>query len=114
MKYYNSMQDLAKEQGWDIEKVKATFAEHNENEKKQASNPDGGPYEAYGGGKAWDKWGKKFYHNGPMDVNDEFHVAIVTPVIHYCMGGLEMNDGAECLDKGEKVIPGLFVSGEVM
>merc|ERR1712070_962143 len=63
---------------------------------------------------AWDKWGKKFYHNLPMEVNDEYHVAIVTPVIHYCMGGIQMNDGAECLNKDGKVIPGLFVAGEAM
>merc|ERR1712118_474766 len=62
----------------------------------------------------WDKWGKKFFVNGPMSVDDTFHVAIVTPVIRYCMGGVKMTDGAEVLDKSDKVIPGLFVSGEAM
>merc|ERR1711862_654078 len=60
-----------------------------------------------------DKWGKKFYHNLPMDVNDAFHVAIVTPVIHYCMGGLKINDGAQCMDQKDKVIGGLYGAGEV-
>jgi len=114
MKFYNNMHELAKEYGFDVKNIEATFKEHNENAEKQAKDPDGGPYEAYGGGKAWDKWGKKFYHNLPLDVNDSFHIAIVTPVIHYCMGGLKMNDGAEVLGKDDKVVPGLFVAGEAM
>merc|ERR1712193_477275 len=114
MKFYKNLGELAKEYNFDVKTIEATFKECNENAEKQAKDPEGGPYEAYGGGKAWDKWGKKFYHNGPMEVNDEFHVAIVTPVIHYCMGGVKMNDGAECLTKDDKVIPGLFVAGEAM
>jgi flavocytochrome c len=114
MKFYKSLADLAKEYGFDVKNTEAAFKEYNANAEKQAKDPDNGPYEAYGGGKAWDKWGKKFYHNGPMEVNDEYHVAIVTPVIHYCMGGIQMNDGAECLNKDGQVIPGLFVAGEAM
>jgi len=54
---------------------------------------------------------KKFFHNLPLDVNDNFHVAVVTPVIHYCMGGLKINPEAECL-RGDKVIGGLYGAGE--
>jgi len=114
MKFYKNLGELAKEYKFDVKNIEAAFKEYNENCEKQTKDPDGGPYEAYGGGKAWDKWGKKFYHNGPMEVNDEYHVAIVTPVIHYCMGGIMMNDGAECLDKKGNVIPGLLVAGEAM
>jgi len=114
MKFYNNLHELAAEYKFDIKNVEAAFKEYNENAEKQEKDPNGGPYEAYGGGKAWDKWGKKFYHNLPMDVNDQYHVAMVTPVIHYCMGGIKMNDGAECLTKDDKVIPGLFVAGEAM
>merc|ERR1711945_25745 len=32
-----------------------------------------------------------------MDAGDAFHVGVVTPVIHYCMGGLKMNPDAEIL-----------------
>lgn len=113
MKYYNNMGELAKEMGIDVKEIKASFDEHNTNEKKQAENPDGGPYDAYGGGKAWDKWGKKFYHNGPNSVDDGYHVAIVTPVVHYTMGGMKVNPDAEAQDKSDKVIPGLFGAGEV-
>lgn len=47
-----------------------------------------------------------------MKVDDAFHVAIVTPVIHYCMGGLEINEDSEVLGDGGKVIGGLYAGGE--
>merc|ERR1712232_1314868 len=56
--------------------------------------------------------GKKYFHNLPLDAKDAFHVAIVTPVIHYCMGGLKINDASECLGKEDKVIGGLYGAGE--
>merc|ERR1712193_257891 len=46
------------------------------------------------------------------ETNDAFHVAIVTPVIHYCMGGLKINDASECLGKDQQVIGGLYGAGE--
>merc|ERR1712203_283457 len=58
------------------------------------------------------KWGKKFFHNLPLDVNDSFHVAIVTPVIHYCMGGMKINSDAEAMGAGDKVVGGLYGTGE--
>merc|ERR1712039_870292 len=72
------------------------------------------------GGKTWDEAsgktgsGKKFYHNiidGAAVPTEPFYVAIITPVIHYCMGGLECTVDAECIDKDGK-IPGLYVAGE--
>eukprot|EP00854_Cymbomonas_tetramitiformis_P024364 gene24364-29605_t len=58
-------------------------------------------------------YGKKFFHNAPFELNDEFHVAQVTPVLHYTMGGLAINAHGEVLGK-EGVIPGLYAAGEVM
>merc|ERR1711907_571034 len=46
-------------------------------------------------------------------VDDAFHVAIVTPVIHYCMGGLKINDDSEVVNKSDAVIGGLYAGGEV-
>merc|ERR1712157_705255 len=43
-----------------------------------------------GGGKSWDTWGKKFFHNLP----------------------LETNDASECLGKEDRVIGGLYGAGE--
>merc|ERR1712217_438592 len=69
-------------------------------------------FEAYGGGKSYDKWGKKFFHNLPLEVEDHFHVAIVTPVIHYCMGGMKINADAQAMGAGDKILEGLYATGE--
>ena len=42
-------------------------------------------------GKSFDPWGKKFFHNLPTTFDDTYSIAIVTPTIHYCMGGLEID-----------------------
>jgi len=112
MKSYKNMAEFAKEYNIPMANVEKTFKEYNNLAEKQTKDPDNGPYEAYGGGKSWDQWGKKFFHNLPLDTNDGFHVAIVTPVIHYCMGGLKINDGAECLTEAGNVVEGLYGSGE--
>merc|ERR1712228_421147 len=106
------MGEFAKEYNIPLANIDATFKAYNEIAAKQAKDPDNGPFEAYGGGKSWDTWGKKFFHNLPLEVNDSFHVAIVTPVIHYCMGGMKINGDAESLGAGEKVIGGLYSAGE--
>merc|ERR1719428_1234999 len=114
MKAYKNMGDFAKEYNIPMENIEATFKDYNEIAEKQTKDPDGGPYEAYGGGKSWDVWGKKFFHNLPLETSDEFHVAVVTPVIHYCMGGLKMNPDAEILKTDDSVIGGLYAAGEAM
>jgi len=114
MKHYKNMGEFAKEHGMNVETIRKTFSDYNEIAAKQQKDPENGPYEAYGGGKSHDVWGKKFFHNLPMDVDDEFHVGVVTPVIHYCMGGLRMNPDAEIQTAEEKVIPGLYAAGEAM
>merc|ERR550532_718475 len=112
MKSYSHMSEFAKKYNIPLANIEETFNSYNDIAEKQEKNPDGGPYDAYGGGKSWDTWGKKFFHNLPLDVNDSFHVAIVTPVIHYCMGGLKINDASECLGKEDRVIAGLYGAGE--
>merc|ERR1712125_52705 len=103
------MGDFAKEYKMPLKNIEETFKSYNEIAQKQENDP----YEAYGGGKSWDAWGKKFFHNLPLDTNDEFHIAIVTPVIHYCMGGIKINADSEGMGAGDKVIPGIYAAGEV-
>merc|ERR1719428_704913 len=114
MKSYNNMGEFAKEYGIPLANIEATFKNYNEIAAKQASDPENGPYEAYGGGKSHDVWGKKFFHNLPLETSDEFHVAIVTPLIHYCMGGLKMNPDSEILRSDDSIINGLYAAGEAM
>merc|ERR1719498_183582 len=112
MKAYKNMSEFAAEYKIPLEKIESTFKNYNELADKQEKDPDNGPYEAYGGGKSWDQWGKKFFHNLPLDVNDSFHIAIVTPVIHYTMGGMKINTDADALREDNSVVGGLYSAGE--
>merc|ERR1712182_63079 len=100
-----------------------THQQHYEASVKTAQDPDGGSWPAYPSGKSWDEpsgktgSGKKFFHNiipGSAVKTEPFYVAIITPVIHYCMGGLEVDVDSAVLDtKSGKAIPGLYAAGEV-
>merc|ERR1712139_683917 len=120
MKYYPSGADLAKDMGVDLQVLIDTHDQHYQAAKKTEKDPDGGSWPAYPTGKSWDDAsgptgsGKKFYHNiipGSQVATEPFYVAIITPVIHYCMGGLQTTVEAECQDSSG-VIPGLYVAGE--
>lgn len=39
-----------------------------------------------------DQYGKKFFANGPYELNDTFYTAFITPVVHYTMGGILVNN----------------------
>ncbi|KAF2099536.1 fumarate reductase [Rhizodiscina lignyota] len=71
-------------------------------------------YNAIGDGKKKDPWGKKYFHNLPFDINDTFHVAEMEPVLHFTMGGIEINDQAQVMNaQSRKPFDGLFVCGEL-
>ncbi|OCK84683.1 Flavocytochrome c [Lepidopterella palustris CBS 459.81] len=70
-------------------------------------------YNSIASGKKKDTWGKKYYHNMPFNINDTFHVALMEPVLHFTMGGIEINDQAQCLNSEGKPFDGLFVCGEL-
>ncbi|KAI0392236.1 FAD binding domain-containing protein [Xylariaceae sp. FL0594] len=92
-----SGQELAKEIGCTPEHLQKTFTTYN----------------AIADGKQKDPWGKKFFHNMPLDINDTFHVALMEPVLHFTMGGIEINDKAQVLNKEQKPFEGLFACGEL-
>ena len=49
-----------------------------------------------------------------FDTNEEFYVGIITPVLHYCMGGLSIDTQGHVLgNKDRKPIQGLYAVGEV-
>lgn len=70
-------------------------------------------YNTIAEGKQKDPYGKKFFHNFPFDVNDTFHVALMEPVLHFTMGGIEIDDKAQCLNANKEPFDGLFVCGEL-
>ncbi len=42
-----------------------------------------------------DKWGKTVFPDGKVDPDRPMFAALVCPVVHYCMGGLAINDHAQ-------------------
>jgi flavocytochrome c len=64
-------------------------------------------------GKIKDPWAKKFYPNLPFNTTDTFHVALMEPVLHFTMGGIEINDQAQVLNGEHKPFDGLFACGEL-
>jgi flavocytochrome c len=95
MKHYKSAADLAKDTGMPLKNVEATFASYNEIAKSKKC-----------------PFGKKFFHNVPFVTNDQFWVAIVTPVLHFTMGGVQIDDQSRVLNN-EGPVPGLFACGEM-
>jgi predicted heme/steroid binding protein len=62
-----------------------------------------------------DRWGKMSFSGVPQhDLSKEiFYAGTVTPVLHYCMGGLTIDKNGSVLDEDNKIIPGLHAAGEV-
>merc|ERR1711972_558444 len=122
MKYYENGRAFAKDIGVDVQVLVDEHQRHFEAGKKMEKDPEGGPFPAYPSGKCWDEpsgktgSGKKFYATlleGSKVPDEPFYVAIITPVIHYCMGGLLTSpDGEVIAKKGSRPLPGLFVAGE--
>ncbi|TPX34320.1 hypothetical protein SmJEL517_g02980 [Synchytrium microbalum] len=95
MKHFKTGAALASEMGITSSTLDATFKKYN-----GIATSKNDPY------------GKKFFHNLPFDMNDEFYVAIVTPVLHFTMGGIKINEHSEVLNSAGQKIKGLFASGE--
>merc|ERR1719221_18119 len=122
MKFYENGKALAKDMGVPLQTLVDTHDAHYLAAQKTAKDPDGGSWPAYPSGKSWDDAsgktgsGKKFYHNmipGSAFKSEPFYVAIITPVIHYCMGGLEIDVDSAVIGSNGKAIPGLYAAGEV-
>jgi len=122
MKFYESGNALASDMGISVSILEETHEAHYQAAKKTEKDPDGGSFPAYPSGKSWDEAsgktgsGKKFYHNiipGSKVKTEPFYVAIITPVIHYCMGGLEIDVDSAVVNGDGQAIPGLYAAGEV-
>merc|ERR1711897_124191 len=122
MKFYENGEALAKDMGVPLSVLEETHEAHYQAAKKTEKDPNGGSWPAYPSGKSWDEpsgktgSGKKFYHNiipGSAVKAEPFYVAIITPVIHYCMGGLEIDCDSAVVASNGKAIPGLYAAGEV-
>merc|ERR1712178_278358 len=121
MKFYDSGAELAKDMGVPLKTLEDEHEQHYQASQKAAKDPEGGSWPAYPSGKSGDAAsgptgsGKKFYHNvipGSKVAMEPFYVAIITPVIHYCMGGSEVNAKGQVMSANGP-IPGLYAAGEV-
>lgn len=89
--------EMCKEMGIPTSQLQATFDQYNAARR----------------GEKKDEHGLKYFSSKDVTVNDNFHVAIVTPVVHYCMGGVKIDTDAAVVGKNGKPVPGLFAAGEV-
>jgi len=96
MKHFKSGADLAKEIGVSNSRLEETFSKYSSAAKAQT-----------------DEYGKKFFTHCPFEMKDNFWVAFVTPVVHYCMGGVKINTDSAIIDKNDTPVPGLFAAGEI-
>jgi len=95
MKKFSNGQAMAAEMKVSASVLEETFKKYNEGAK---SNKD--------------VFGKKYFHNLPFNLNDEFYVSVVTPVLHYCMGGIQINPEGHVMGP-QGPIEGLFGAGEL-
>ncbi|KAK9761134.1 hypothetical protein K7432_014179 [Basidiobolus ranarum] len=65
-------------------------------------------------GQREDIFGKKVFPGKLLtQPNEAYYWAVVTPCIHYTMGGVKINPNAQVLNSEDSVIPNLFGAGEV-
>eukprot|EP00571_Detonula_confervacea_P015404 CAMPEP_0172304912 /NCGR_PEP_ID=MMETSP1058-20130122/6267_1 /TAXON_ID=83371 /ORGANISM="Detonula confervacea, Strain CCMP 353" /LENGTH=1313 /DNA_ID=CAMNT_0013016319 /DNA_START=187 /DNA_END=4125 /DNA_ORIENTATION=+ len=89
---------LAKWMDLPVPTIKATLQEYQRDAKKGN-----------------DEWGKTSFSGVPQDnfSKEVFYAGTVTPVLHYCMGGLTIDRDGSVLDEDKNIIPGLHAAGEV-
>jgi len=89
-------QELAKVIGCDPNQLKHCLQSFNQYVSKEANDP----------------LGRK---SCPCAFNPDetLYYLIITPAIHYTMGGIEISDRAEVLTENKTIIPGLYAAGEV-
>jgi flavocytochrome c len=98
MTFYKSGRDLAQAMGVSASTLDATFKEYS----KIAETKN-------------DPYGKKFFANCPVSINDTFYVGEVLPLVHYTMGGLAVSTDSGVIEKStQQNIPGLWAAGEIM
>lgn len=95
MKSYTSFKEFSTTFSLNYEEISKTLDEYNKNadEKK-------------------DKFGKKSFPY-KFDINENIYAGIITPSLHYTMGGLKINNETKVLNTAGTIIKGLFAAGEV-
>jgi len=92
------VQALADWMGQDTDTLKNTFLQY----RTDAENGS-------------DQWGKTSFQGKPSEdlENEVFFAGTITPVLHYCMGGITIDAMGNVLGENRTAIPGLHAAGEV-
>eukprot|EP00761_Pharyngomonas_kirbyi_P007210 gb/GECH01007220.1/.p1 GENE.gb/GECH01007220.1/~~gb/GECH01007220.1/.p1 ORF type:complete len:546 (+),score=151.86 gb/GECH01007220.1/:1-1638(+) len=95
VEYFDSITDLCHTFGLPEENVKETIREYSKAKSKGI-----------------DSYGKTVF---PIEftTDEPLYGMLITPCIHYTMGGLQFNENAQVLRDDGSPIPGLFAAGEV-
>lgn len=51
-----------------------------------------------------DQFGKRVFPCGTMDAEQPFWLLEVTPAVHYCMGGIAIDENAQVIYEGLRVV----------
>ena len=94
----HGISSLADWMGIDVDTIRGTLIKYQENGKVGI-----------------DEWGKTSFQGLPqLNLDEEvFYAGTVTPVLHYCMGGITIDKEGYVLDEHKNIIPGLHAAGEV-
>merc|ERR1711976_900138 len=95
MKRFNNARDMAADMGVPFDTLRQTLEEYN----RIAANKNC-------------PFGKTTFTSTPFNPDQHFYSCIVTPLVHYCMAGIEVNKEGEVIGNNGP-IPGLFAAGEV-
>ena len=95
LRKYNSIEEFSKVFNLNSTQVKITFEKYNKDCDKKI-----------------DEFGKRVFPR-KINPNNYFYAGIVTPSIHYTMGGIKMNKDGEIINIHGNVIKGLYGAGEV-
>ena len=61
-----------------------------------------------------DNYGKTVFNHVPVSITEGFWIGTVTPVIHYTMGGIQIDSLGHVLRPDGSAIDGLFAAGEIV
>ena len=72
-------------------------------------------YNKAANGAIKDPYGKKYFPATPFEYSPDakYHVSFITPVLHFTMGGVKINDKSQVIAEDDKPFEGLYAAGEV-
>lgn len=60
-----------------------------------------------------DRFGRQDFNNQVYSPLSEFYIGEITPVVHFCMGGIKIDTSGQVLKKSGRPVLGLYAAGEV-